>query len=311
MSEAILGIDIGGTNVKVVLLEGSDARELRGIATKSEPDPARLLAQLRETLQSELNGGSLPRVGLSVAGLLDFGGVLVEAPNLRGFVGHDMRRLWAQEMPFELVALENDVQCAMFGEFAAGAAREIRHAVMLSLGTGVGGGVLVDGNLLRGAGGFAAELGHLLLDPDGPLCACGKNGHVESYLSSSAIVTTAREKLELSDAESSLRDASEELSVEVISRAAHAGDGLATEVLADRGFYLGLAATQLAHAFNPAICVIGGGVAGSGDFLLEPARRTLRERGMEAPASMMKIVAAELGPTGAARGAALLAQRAG
>jgi glucokinase len=248
---------------------------------------------------------------LAVAGLLDLSGRIVQAPNLPLFVDHDLRGTVSRALGVPVV-MDNDVNAALYGEHRAGAARGARHVAMLSLGTGVGGGLLLEGHLYRGAGGTGAELGHTLLDFEGPVCPCGQKGHVESYLSTSAIVDHARRRLEeAGPAEGEvLREKIAEagkISPRVLGAAADAQDAVAQAILADAGTLLGIACASIVNAFNPEIVVIGGGVAGCGEHLLGPARDTLAARAMPHPGAIAKLVPAELGPDGAALGAAYLA----
>lgn len=302
MTEAFLGIDIGGTQTKLAIVFGDGAtRLLHGIPTASASGPGDFFDRLHAQLEETLSALRPVAAGLSVAGLVDRDEQLVAAPNLGAFVGVGLREEWDARFEVALRCVENDVQCAIYGELVAGAAQGQTHAAMLSLGTGVGGGLVADGRLYRGARGLGAELGHIILDPNGPPCACGGRGHVESYLSSAAIVEAAR---------ATFVDCPADLSVEEISRRARAGDDDARELLRDRGYYLGLACASLAHALNPGLIIIGGGVAGCGEYLLEPARQTLRERSMAASLVGLELVPAQLGTASAAIGAAHLAKDA-
>jgi len=200
------------------------------------------------------------------------------------------------------------------GEQEFGAARGARNALMLGLGTGVGGAILLEGHLFRGETGVAGELGHTLLDHDGPPCTCGLRGHVEAYLSTRAIGDHARSRMEAASAPE--RAPLAELVGEgrptprQLATLGHAGDPLAVSILADLGRWLGIACGNLVNIFNPGLVVIGGGVAGSGDLLLEPARRERRARAMPGPGAAVRLVLTELGPEGAALGAAALAREA-
>jgi glucokinase len=310
----VLGVDVGGTNTKVVVLREDQAVVHRqSFKTQAEAGPVDFVQRLAKVLQSVQNdAGEVTGLGLAVAGLVDLDGNIVQAPNLDRFVGHDLAGEVQRHVPGLTFALDNDVNAALWGEARAGVARGARNVVMLSLGTGVGGGLLLDGRLYHGSGGTAAELGHTLLDYQGPVCPCGQRGHVESYLSTAAIVARTRAALEAtSDAEGAIlrRILAEEgeLSPRVLSRAAEADDPVATAVMDELGWMLGLACANLVNAFNPELVVIGGGVSGSGDALLAPARKAMVERGMPRPVSRVALRQAELGTDGAAIGAGHLA----
>lgn len=310
---ACLGIDLGGTNTKVVVL-GPDCApcERLDFPSSSGEGPTRW----GEALIRELDGlrlrDEVRAIGLSVAGLVDDRRQIVQAPNLTSFEGFDVAaplRAWRSDLP---VVVENDVNAAIVGEHRCGAGRGMRHLAMISLGTGVGGGLILDGRLYRGAHGLAGELGHMVLDHDGPLCACGQPGHVESFLSTAAIVTLAHTRMgEAGEAAGLLAAAvarGEAPEPRVLARCALQGCALAGEILAECGRWLGIACTNLVHALQPDAIVIGGGVSQAGDLLLQPARAEFERRSMRALRGSVPMVLAELGVDGAAIGAALLAR---
>ena len=186
---------------------------------------------------------------------------------------------------------------------------------MLSLGTGVGGAVFLDGHLVHGAHGLAGELGHLILQSDGPPCTCGQVGHVEAYLSTAAIVDQATAALEAAAEEEGalLRAAiarGERPEPRVLARCAREGCGVCRRVLSGAGRWLGIACVQIAHALDPDRIVIGGGVSRAGELLLDPAREEYDRRCMRAVRGRVPLVLAALGVDGAAIGAALLGRDA-
>ncbi len=305
----VLGVDVGGTNTKVVRMDATGAIEHRSsLKTKGDEGPESFVARLVDHVSPICAG--VTAMGLAVAALVRHDGSLQQAPNLKKFEGFDLQGELARALAFEHMAVENDVNAALLGEVRLGAARGAGHAAMLSLGTGVGGGLFIDGRLVRGHSGTAAEIGHTILDPEGPPCPCGDRGHVEAYLSAQAISRRASERLAQVTGPSRLSHHLEQagaMSPRVISAAAHDGDALALEVVAESGYWLGLACVNVVHMFNPEVVVLGGGVAGLGEPLLDAARATLHERGMPGPVAAMRLVLAELGSEGAAKGAAVLA----
>lgn len=310
---AILGIDLGGTNTKVVVLDDGCVPRVRVDFPSSSPEGPgpwgeRLIEQLEELgVRDELQA-----VGLSVAGLVDHRRRVVQAPNLPAFEGVDVAaplRAWRGDLR---VVVENDVNCAIVGELRCGAGRGMRHLAMISLGTGVGGGLVIDGRLYRGALGLGAELGHMVLDHDGPPCACGQPGHVESFLSTAAIVALAHRRMGESGEAAGLLAAAvasgQSPEPRVLAQCARQGCSLAAEILAECGRWLGIACTNLAHALQPDAILIGGGVSQAGELLVRPAREEFDRRCMRAVRGSVPMVLAELGVDGAAIGAALLAR---
>ena len=305
----ILGVDMGGTNTKAVrLAESGELLEQRQWPTRADAAPAAWMRALIVEMNDWVDR-DVVALGLSVAGLVGPERRIERAPNLPQFEGFDFRAAIAKEWPRLRVAVENDVNCAVFGEHMAGAAKGKRYVVMLSMGTGVGGGLVLDGRLYRGVAGLGAELGHTVLDPNGPPCKCGLRGHVESYLGAVAIGERLA-SLATHPAGKRLSELGRELGYtpQMLSRAAAEGDPLALSIWEELGDWLGRAFANLVHIFNPEICLVGGGIASAGDLLLEPARRSLRANSIAAASAHVEIKAAALGPYGAAIGAALLAR---
>jgi glucokinase len=208
------------------------------------------------------------------------------------------------------VTMDNDANCAMLAEHRFGVASNARNAVMLTLGTGIGGGIVIDDQIYRGAVGAAAEIGHLVVEADGRRChgACNGAGCIEAYASGTALGEIGEEAAARAP-DSALAKAIAEGSYQgavTIQEAASGGDETALSVYADSGRYLGVAFASLANVFNPEMIVIGGGAAAAGDLLLDPARAELRRRALK-PMNETKVVAAELGPDAGMMGAAALA----
>ena len=181
----------------------------------------------------------------------------------------------------------------------------MRNFVCLTLGTGVGGGIIMNGVLYHGSSGFAGEIGHAVIAVDGPPCTCGNRGCLEAIIGAKAIVARA---LEMHRAASGTRpDWDSTLTVEAVSRAASSGDAVAVAALAETGRYLGVALTNIVHVLAPEAIAIGGGVAGAGDFILAPARATLRDCVMDTAMASVRIVPAELGNRASFIGVSLLA----
>lgn len=310
---AIVGIDIGGTNTKLVRFDRGDVP-----AARHEIPTPRSVSDYENVLPGALDsiaaGHTIEAIGLSVAALVDENRQIAQAPNLPFFEGVDVSAPARAHWPGVSVVVENDVNSAIVGEHACGAGRGVANLCMLSLGTGVGGGIILQGELVRGAHGLAGELGHMVVQHDGDVCACGLRGHVESYLSTAAITERGRVAIENDPerAETLATFVDREGSAEprVLAEAARAGCPVAREVLAEAGYWLGIACANLAHALQPDRILIGGGVSRADDLLLAPARIEYEARLMRAAKGSVPIVQAELGVDGAAIGAAVLGRRA-
>ncbi|MCO7219815.1 ROK family protein [Klenkia sp. PcliD-1-E] len=312
-----LGIDIGGTKVAggVVLPDGTITATARratpGTSVRATEDA---IAAVVEEL-ADRHGGPLVGVGVGAAGWFDrTGDTVLFSPHL-AWRNQPLRQDLARRLQRPLW-VGNDADAAAWAEYRYGAARGSDLAVMITLGTGIGGGMVIDGRLQRGAHGVAGEWGHMRVVPDGRLCACGNRGCWEQYASGNALGLTAREVATSSPAAAALLlervgGRAERLTGEDVATAAKAGDPLALELLADVGTWLGQGIADMAAILDPDVVVIGGGVSVLGEMVLGPARerleRALPGRGFRPGPT---VVAAQLGAQAGLVGAADLARQA-
>ena len=309
-----VGIDVGGTNIKIGAV-WSDGRvgSTREIPTHASSGPeaalGRIVVAVREVLGADgMPPGEMRALGIDSAGIVDGASNLVlDAPNLRSWERFPLAARLGEVfgVPAHLV---NDVDAMAYAEWKCGAGRGTRHLLCLTLGTGVGGGLILDGKPYRGSQGAGGEVGHMTLDARGPRCPCGSRGCLERYVGAPYIVERTVAKLASDARPSRMRGVPPaELSPRRLDDEARAGDEIAAEVLEETGWWLGAGLAGLVNVLNPERIVIGGGVAGAGDLLLEPARRTLRERAMSVPAAGVLVVPAALGNDASLVGAALRA----
>ncbi len=301
-----IGIDIGGTKVAGLRV----AEDGTVLDRRERPTPADDVAATVETV-SELAGVLVAAggeaIGVGAAGMVDFAaGVLRYAPNLA------WREVSLRDMLSERTGLpcvvDNDANVAAWGEYRFGAARGYRHVLAVTVGTGIGGGIVADGELLRGAHGFAAEIGHIIVEPDGPPCGCGNRGCWEQVASGQALDRLARAEVERDPAgRIAALAAGAEASGRHVSEAARQGDPAAIGIFAAVGRRLGQGIAGLVNVLDPEVVVVGGGVAEEGAILLEPAREAFLDS-VEAPEHRpeVPIVAAALGNDAGAIGAAAL-----
>ncbi|MGD1048644.1 MAG: ROK family protein [Candidatus Krumholzibacteriaceae bacterium] len=303
----VLGVDIGGTDIKLGLV--TEEGEIRGsgkIPTEPASGPGTAAARVRRWLDENARGaGRVVAAGVGCAGLVDGErGFLHMSPNMPGWDDVPLGSIFGAALACPVV-VENDANAAAYGEWAKGVGRGMRNFVCLTLGTGVGGGIIVNGELYRGSSGFAGEIGHTVIAVDGPPCTCGNRGCLEAFIGAKAIVARA---LDLHRAAPGTRQGWDStLTVEAVSRAASAGDAVAVAALAGTGRYLGVALANIVHVLSPEAIAIGGGVAGAGDFILAPARAALRDCGMDRAMASVRIVPAELGNRASFIGVSLLA----
>ncbi|MHB1774428.1 MAG: ROK family protein [Acidimicrobiales bacterium] len=334
-----LGIDIGGTKVLGVALDAdadvvAEARvptphdaadppaSARGKAAVEVADAvgevvARLHAALGAGRGRPAPGGGpvqLLGAGVGVPGMLDRRGVLRFAPNLQGASGADVAGLVSARVGDLPVVVENDANCAAIAEHQLGAAAEGDHVLVVTLGTGIGGAVVSGGSVLVGSSGFAGEVGHMIVDRDGPPCACGRRGCWERYASGGGLGRLAREAAyagQLHEVVALAGGDPEAVRGEHVTRAALDGDAGALGVMEELGWWVALGLANLTAILDPSRIVLGGGLVEAGEILLAPTRRSfaeLVEGGSVRPP--IEIVPAALGERAGAVGAAL-ASRAG
>ena len=309
-----IGVDVGGTKIAGGLVDDAGAIVARTRRDTPSTDPAAILGDIVAVVDELRTDGEVEAVGVGSAGFIDAGrSTVLFAPNLawRDVPVRDQVAA-ATGLP---VVVENDANAAAWGEFQFGAAEDVDDMVCVTVGTGIGGGVVVDGRLYRGAHGIAAELGHVRLVPDGHLCGCGNRGCVEQYASGRALVREAKalagsdsmfaeRLLELADGNPEL------ITGPMVTRAAQDGDEPSRELITDLGRWLGEALASFGAILDPAVFVIGGGVSEAGDLLLAPAiaayHRNLTGRGHRPEA---EIRVATLGNDAGIIGAADLARR--
>lgn len=301
---ATIGIDVGGTKLAAAALDG-DGRVLRRGRVTTPRDDADGLVDAVVDLVEELGGG-VP-VGVGVAGIVDRSGTLRYAPNLGVSDLPLGERL--QDRCGVPVVVRNDATVALYGEWRAGAGRGVDDIVMLTVGTGVGGGVLLGGRLVDGVNGLGGELGHVIVHEGGRLCPCGNAGCLEAYASGTAIERRARARIGGGGVTSVLTRDSAGIDGRAITEAAKADDAFALAILEEAGHWLGVGIATLVNAFDPARVLVGGGAgANAGELLLSSARRSARERTMGAAhRTVPDIVLAELGDDAGVVGAGLLA----
>jgi glucokinase len=306
-----IGLDLGGTKMLVGVLDGhrNVLWESRGVSTgQTESELVEMIG--REVSQALAARPAARAVGLGVPATMDHArGVAIAAVNLN-FDDVPIRDLVRERVKLP-VFVDNDANLAMLAEHLYGAARGTRNAVMLTIGTGIGGGLVIGGELYRGTIGAGAELGHTVIEIDGPPCQgnCPGRGHAETLASGTALGREGRAAAEREpdSALGRLLAQGYEVDGKAVTTAAIAGDATAREVVALIGHRVGIALTSLANIFEPEVIVIGGGVIAAGELLLGPAREELLARALP-PMNETPIAAAELGPDAGMIGAAAMAR---
>lgn len=312
-----VGIDVGGTKAQAVVLD--DAGEVVASAQRPTPRGDHSLPALVEVL-FELAGavahdgmGSGDSIGVGVPGLVTRSGVLRAAPNLDGVADFAIAELLTARLGTD-VHVDNDATCATVAEWLLGAGRGSHDMVLVTLGTGIGGGIVANGALVRGRNGFAGEFGHMVVDPSGPLCPCGRRGCWERYASGSGLATLAREAATGHRLHHVVRHAGGDAQAvrgEHVQAAARDGDPEALAVVDDFARWVSIGLANLTNALDPERFVLGGGLAAAADLYLDPIQRWFEELLYQPHLrSVPSIEFAQLGPNAGAIGAALLPELA-
>jgi len=312
-TECVIGVDLGGTNLLAGALD-ADLRVLRRarrtIAGLDLPSLLLTIADAVGELRAEIACG-VEAVGFGIAGLIDDERAIAVSSVHLPIAGLAFADVMSERLGLPCCC-DNDANVALLAEHRRGAAIGERVALMVTLGTGVGGAIMAGGELFRGARGGAGEFGHMIVDPDGPPCGpgCPSHGCLEAWTSGTALAREARAAAQRDGGGALGRALAQgrEIDGPLVTQLAHDGDEAALAVLRTLGEWLGVGLCSLVNIFNPDVVVIGGGVSGAGELVLEPARRVLAGRALAAPAQHVAIRAARFGDEAGMFGAALLAR---
>ena len=301
-----IGCDLGGTNLRaaIVDVENGSVIHKMSIPTLARDGHDAVMKRMAGLFMQMINWAEMKKdeiggIGIGVPGVLDLAkGETVFLPNLPGTWPRVPLRETIINLTGLPTALLNDVRSTTNGEWRFGAGRGVDTIVVFAVGTGIGGGLVINGQLHLGIGGTGGEIGHMTIDYNGPTCGCGNKGCLEAYASGPAIAAmgmkAVAQGLTTRIGEMCEYDLNR-ITPELIARAAREGDHIAQDIYERAGFYLGMAAANICVAIGPRRIVIGGGVAQVGDLLLEPIRRTLRERVSVMPVEQVEVLQSELG----------------
>ena len=313
MEQFLIGIDLGGTNIRMGIItpEGKVLKKVQYITDVSKSGLAlfeRLVSNLKGLIQENFKeSNQLIGIGIGVAGPIDMEkGVIIAPPNLPDLDGFPLREFLQKKISSSIV-IENDANAFTLGEGWVGAAKGCKDYCGLTLGTGVGGGIIVAGKILHGSTGMGGEVGHMVINPEGPLCGCGGRGCLEVYASGTGITRMALEAIEKGECRGILKwidGNTQNLNSEKVFEIAQKGDLEAQQVFKVMGRFLGLGLVNLVNLFNPQKIVIGGKVSRAWDYFIPSVIETVQERAMKGPRGKVNIVRAECGDDAGMLGAA-------
>ena len=317
MKQWCIGVDVGGTFTKFVTLDG-ERRACETFQLPTPDNPQAIVEQMAAGASEAmsrcgLETGDVAGIGIGAPGPLDIeNGVIIAMPNLPGMENVPLRDMVSRATGLP-AAMENDANATALGEYLCGAGMDAKVMALLTLGTGIGSGIIIDGRIMHGAHGIAPELGHVIMVPGGELCGCGQNGCLERYCSAKYIARIATREVSDNGRASSLTSVLEskgEIDAKDINDARRAGDALAAEVW-DRGaYYLALACVNICRLFDPEVIVFAGGLTKAGDDLMTPVRNHFAALRWKLTKPQVNLVVADLGNDAGAIGAAGVARAA-
>ncbi len=312
----VLAIDLGGTKIFAAIISNKGqviAREY--CLTLADEGPEAVIDRILSTIdrllnQRSINLSQLGSISIAAAGAIDFDkGLVTSSPHLPGWHDVPLRDIVKEKYRVNTFLI-NDASAAALGEHYFGAGQGVNNLILLTVGTGIGGGIIINGRLYSGASGSAGDIGHMVIDVNGPRCSCGNIGCLEALVSGTAIAKEAIRRIrrgERSSITEIVGGKVANITAEEVSIAARAGDSLASEVILKAATYLGVGIVNLVNIFNPEMIIVGGGMAKMGDLLLNPARQVVKERAFQLPAQAVQIVPAQLGDDAGVLGAAVFA----
>jgi glucokinase len=314
--ELALGIDLGGTKILTSVVDAAG----RMLSRDHSVTPATrgreavieaIMESTRRALEkANISPSELTAVGIGAPGLSNpVTGVLYTSPHLPGWQDVPLRDIIAKELGVTAYLI-NDANAAAVGEFYYGAGRGTSNFIYITVSTGIGGGIIINGELYAGSIGTAGEVGHMVIDDNGPLCSCGNRGCWEMLASGKALAAEAKRLIEKGTATTIVEYAGgniDKVDAEAVHQAALKGDKLAGRLIARSAYYLGVGLANLINIFNPELIVIGGGLANIGDRLLLPAYEEAGRRAFKQPYQAVRFARAELGQNSGVIGAATYA----
>jgi len=312
----VLAIDLGGTKIIAAIISNQGRVITREYyLTLAEEGPQlvikRTLSAIDRLLSlGKIDSSQLNSISIAAAGAIDFDkGLVTLSANLPGWYDIPLRDMIKEKYRVNTFLI-NDASAAALGEHRFGAGKGVNNLIYLTVSTGIGGGIIINGKLYSGPCGSAGEIGHMTIDVNGPRCRCGNIGCLEMLVSGTAVAREAIKRIrqgERSSLTEIVEGKIESITAEKVEVAAQGGDSLALEVILKAANYLGVGMVNLVNIFNPEMIIVGGGMAKMGNLLLDPAKQVVRERAFQLPAQAVRIVPAQLGDDAGVLGAAVFA----
>ena len=314
MKKYRIGVDVGGTNVKIALVD-FDGKIVYSntVPTRAEMGYEAGVNNIKQAIkelmqETSATAKTIEAIGFGLPGQIDYKeGLVKNLPNIPGWVNIPLAKIMEEEFSIP-TRLDNDVRCAALGELNFGAGKGCENLICITVGTGIGSGIVLNGKLVRGAANAAGEIGHIKMQmTGGPLCGCGDYGCFEAYASGPAIVTMAKEYISGGKSAKYKEMAPDGIITPyLVAQAALQGDAVSIQIFKQMGKIIGTGLASVVNLLNPQKIIIGGGVADAGDILLEPIRQTILDRAMPIQGQSVEVVPAQLANSAGVIGASLL-----
>lgn len=315
MQDVRIGFDLGGTNMgaSLVSLEGKVLYQ-NDCPTLAHEKSENVISRIKNLIHDCFNKAkdmdlNVLSIGMGSPGVIDtINGVIRTCPNIPDWNNIEIVKILTDEFKVPS-AIDNDVRVTAMGEYLFGAGKGYKNILCIAIGTGIGGGLILDGKLMRGPTFSMGEIGHITLQKDGSLCGCGNYGCMEALGSSLAIIREAKKSLEKGETPilKAMLDEGKELNVYQICKASEKGDSRCSEIMKEAGEWIGIGLSGVVNLINPEIIIIGGGVSLAGDIIFNPIRQEIKKRALKIPADFVKVVPALLGDSAGMVGASALA----
>lgn len=309
-----IGIDVGGTNVKIALVDDKGMIGYsNSVPTHAELGYEYTVNNIKQAIydllkETKLTTKDIQGIGFGFPGQIDYtNGVVLNAPNIPGWTNVPIAKMIEDEFDIP-TRVDNDVRCAALGELNYGAGKGCQNLICITVGTGIGSGLIINGKIVRGASNAAGEIGHIKLQMhDGPICGCGDTGCLEAFASGPAIVAMAEDYIK-GGKSTKFREIANgnPLTPYIVCQAAKAGDPVAQRIFAIIGEYIGIGMAGVVNLLNPERIIVGGGVADAGELLINPLITALKSRAMKVAGATVEVIPAQLGNTAGVIGASLL-----
>jgi len=314
----VLAIDLGGTKIITAIISVKGQMIAKDYyPTLASEGPRAVIERIFSAIDRllglrNIDPSQLHSISIAAAGAIDMEkGIITLSPNLPGWSNISLRDIVKERYKVDTFLI-NDASAAVIGEHRLGAGKGTHNLIYITVSTGIGSGIIVDGKLYSGSSGAAGEIGHTTIDVNGPKCSCGNFGCWEMLGSGTAVAKEAVKRISRGERSSLIEMVGgkiENITAETVGTAAQAGDSLASEVISRAATYLGISMVNLVNIFNPEMIIVGGGMAKMGDLLLNPARQVVRERAFQLSARAVRIVPTRLGDDAGVLGAAIFARQ--